>query len=244
MYLLSGFTEQNHKMSFSVQHLLADDAPTTISLIKASETLLLYGAFFKHPSFKKEKEWRLVCALPTDLRFRKGKSMIIPYTLLDISTGENLCIRHAFVGPCPHKELSKQSLEWLLATNNILTTVNSSSIPLRDWEPRAPPLILDSLNDGVEFGEFFGFLICNVDRLPRLPVSGVSLCKELVRPSAHEMSDLFVVPISLLGDLIPPALSPSAHRGSRCRGKSPERFPFHPYQCKTCNAQRINNTDF
>jgi hypothetical protein len=96
-------------------------------------TLLKYGAFFKNPSFQEEQEWRLVCALPTNIRFRKGKSMIIPYTSLDISAAENLCVKHAFVGPCPHTELSKSSVEKLLAINNVLTIVYSSSIPFRDW---------------------------------------------------------------------------------------------------------------
>jgi hypothetical protein len=76
---------------------------------------------------------RLVCAFPADLRFRKGKSMIIPYTSLDISAGENLCIRHARVGPCPHMALSTQSAQSMLAHNNITVLVDPSAIPFRDW---------------------------------------------------------------------------------------------------------------
>jgi hypothetical protein len=115
-----------------VEHVLADITPSNSS-VKDFVTLLKYGAFFKDPSFAEEQEWRLVCALPTDIRFRRGKSMIIPYTSLDIDTGENLCIQHAFVGPCPHMALSIRSAEGLLFSNNITVMVHPSAIPFRDW---------------------------------------------------------------------------------------------------------------
>jgi hypothetical protein len=111
-----------------VEHLLADP-PRVKDLVP----LLKYAAFFKDPSFTEEQEWRLVCASPTDLHFRKGKSMIIPYTSLDISAGENLCIRYAFAGPCPHMALSTRSAESMLVHNNIIALVHPSTIPFRDW---------------------------------------------------------------------------------------------------------------
>src|SRR5262249_45501398 len=62
---------------------------------------ITYGAFFKAPSFEQAQEWRLVSALIYAPLFRKGKSMIIPYTPLPINAAENFSINHAFVGPCP-----------------------------------------------------------------------------------------------------------------------------------------------
>lgn len=116
-----------------VQYVLADPALGKAPGAKDFVTLLKYGAFFKDPSFREEQEWRLVCALPTDIRFRKGKSMIIPYTSLDISAGENLCIQHAVVGPCPHMALSTRSTESLLISNNVIVMIYPSAIPFRDW---------------------------------------------------------------------------------------------------------------
>jgi hypothetical protein len=116
-----------------VQHLLGNGPSAKPPRIKDFEPLLTHGAFFKDPSFEEEQEWRLVSAFPADLRFRKGKSMIIPYTSLDISAGENLCIRHARVGPCPHMTLSTQSAQIMLAHNNINVLVDRSAIPFRDW---------------------------------------------------------------------------------------------------------------
>jgi predicted nucleic acid-binding protein len=118
-----------------VEHLLADPTRGKPPGVKELIPLLKYGAFFKDRSFAEEQEWRLVYVPPTDidLRFRKGKSMIIPYTSLDISAGENLCIRHAFVGPCPHMTLSTRSAESMLVRNNIIALVHPSTIPFRDW---------------------------------------------------------------------------------------------------------------
>jgi len=124
---------QNQIINELLQHLLADAAPGKPPGVKDFVTLLKYGAFFKDPSFAEEQEWRLVCALPTDIRFRKGKSMIIPYTSLDISAEENLCIKHAFVGPCPHMALSTRSAQNMLVINNITVLVDPSTIPFRDW---------------------------------------------------------------------------------------------------------------
>jgi hypothetical protein len=93
-----------------------------------------YGAFFKHPSFEQEQEWRLVSissAYPPF--FRQGKSMIIPYTPLRISSVLNGGINHVFVGPCPHMELSMRSVRDMFGIKNINVAVHPSSIPFRDW---------------------------------------------------------------------------------------------------------------
>jgi hypothetical protein len=124
---------QNRIIGELIEYLLADPAPGKAPGVKDFSALLKYGAFFKNVSFVQEQEWRLVSALPAKIHFRKGKSMIIPYTSLDIGTALNNCIKHVIVGPCPHKDLSKSSVERLLALNNITPSVYSSSIPFRDW---------------------------------------------------------------------------------------------------------------
>jgi hypothetical protein len=76
------------------------------------------GAFFKEPSLEDEQEWRLV-SRPIDMtsraiRFRQGKSMLVPFSLFDLPNLLGEVIAHAYVGPCPHMEIAKQSASWLL----------------------------------------------------------------------------------------------------------------------------------
>ena len=98
--------------------------------------LLKYVAFFKNELFKEEREWRLVSFAPIEpnlTNFRKGKSMIVPYTSFDLAKDQHLSINHVYVGPCPHNELSRKSVEEMLLRNNINVWVHASSIPFRDW---------------------------------------------------------------------------------------------------------------
>ena len=75
------------------------------------------------------------------LRFQKKISnncglenpMIIPYTLLDIGSGEKSSLDHIIIGPCPHMALSKQSVQRLLFQAHIKAFVKRSTIPFRDW---------------------------------------------------------------------------------------------------------------
>jgi hypothetical protein len=99
-------------------------------------SVLRYIALFKDTSFVQEQEWRLVPSEPvylTRTQFRAGKSMIIPYTSIDIGEGKNSPIYHVYVGPCPHMELSKASVSQMLIKHHILNNVGGSSIPFRDW---------------------------------------------------------------------------------------------------------------
>jgi len=59
--------------------------------------------------------------------------MIVPYTSIDLATAEHRAIDHVFVGPCPHQELSHNSVERMLLQENINVWVHSSSVPFRDW---------------------------------------------------------------------------------------------------------------
>jgi hypothetical protein len=93
------------------------------------------GAFFKSPGFSEEKEWRLVCPeFPMNrVRFRRGKSFIIPYGSCGIGKMTNSCINGIRIGPCPHVELAKAAVSKLLHKNGICQRVEHSSIPFRDW---------------------------------------------------------------------------------------------------------------
>jgi len=93
----------------------------------------------KHPKFKEEKEWRLISKDPVicknRLRFREANSMIVPYIEFDLSMGnESIPIKKIVIGPTPHKELSKVSLEDFLSANEIGNCeVRVTEIPYRYW---------------------------------------------------------------------------------------------------------------
>ena len=103
-----------------------------------ARALRMFGAFFKHPAFSEEEEWRLVSIPPIrndQLLFREGKSLITPYGTMTIGQG---AISHVYVGPCPHMELSMSSVRTLLSKHRAFSPsgigrVDPSLIPFRHW---------------------------------------------------------------------------------------------------------------
>lgn len=93
--------------------------------------------FFKDPSFSEEKEWRLVSLkniLNSDLQFRSGKSMVIPYTEVDLVNKKNeLPFAEIIVGPTPNMDLSQISLKYLTDSNNCNCVLKPSVVPYRAW---------------------------------------------------------------------------------------------------------------
>jgi len=88
--------------------------------------LLRIAAILKHPSFREEEEWRVVSPVITDyvgapVRFREGASMLVPYILFRLNSGENepIELQHLFLGPTPNKTISMNSLTMYLAKNGI-----------------------------------------------------------------------------------------------------------------------------
>jgi hypothetical protein len=94
----------------------------------------LYGfaALFKDPTFKREREWRLVSVpnpeeLP-GIRFRKGKSTPIPYCELPFAGPEERSfVDRVIVGPCPEPDVTRQAVE------SIAGKAENSKIPYRNW---------------------------------------------------------------------------------------------------------------
>ena len=95
---------------------------------------------FKSCHFDKEEEWRLVS--PTyysynhpNVQFRVGKSMITPYFKFDLTKEtDNLPIDEIIIGPTPHEELSRKSVEQLVYKHGLSECkVNPSKIPFRGW---------------------------------------------------------------------------------------------------------------
>ncbi|MDA8135917.1 MAG: DUF2971 domain-containing protein [Desulfobacteraceae bacterium] len=93
--------------------------------------------FIKHPSFSEEKEWRIasnvISSGDTRYKFRIGKTDLIPYVKVHLSTDKDILpIRHIVVGPGPNENLSRDSVATYLSNNKIRRwSVNSSRIPYR-----------------------------------------------------------------------------------------------------------------
>jgi hypothetical protein len=93
----------------------------------------------KNPAFAEEHEWRLISTpIPTNhsqVRFREGKSMIIPYFEFRLSEEDhNLTFHTVNIGPTPHRQLSSISTKNFLSANGVKTKqLNQTTIPYREW---------------------------------------------------------------------------------------------------------------
>lgn len=101
------------------------------------------AATLKHPSFKKEEEWRIVTDSMSysddQVDFRKGQSMLVPFFKFYLSENEKLNFEKIIVGPTPHPSLSVDSVRGLLFNSNDYSSqdegekVFESKVPYRTW---------------------------------------------------------------------------------------------------------------
>ena len=87
--------------------------------------LLRIAAILKLPSFREEKEWRLVSPVIANdadapILFREGHAMLVPYIEFDLSLdGRPLTLDHLFLGPTANIGISMNSLSMFLEKNGI-----------------------------------------------------------------------------------------------------------------------------
>ncbi|MDR3629774.1 MAG: DUF2971 domain-containing protein [Desulfocapsaceae bacterium] len=102
--------------------------------------LLRIAAILKHPSFREEKEWRIVSPVFTDaarlpILFREANAMIVPYVEFDLRShaGQSLQLEHLYLGPTQNSNISLNSLKMFLAHNGILPSrgIDYCRIPYR-----------------------------------------------------------------------------------------------------------------
>lgn len=98
---------------------------------------IAFAPYMKDPSFKDEREWRLVSLVPSNdprVGFRAGKSLLVPYVPLKLhSATERSPLWNICVGPTPHIELAMNSLSHLFQRVKLLNGVTRTMIPYRDW---------------------------------------------------------------------------------------------------------------
>lgn len=102
--------------------------------------LLRIAAILKHPSFREEKEWRIVSPVYTDysnspVLFREANAMLVPYMEFDLQleAGRPLQLDHIYLGPTSNINISMNSLKMFLAQNGIVPSrgIDYCQIPYR-----------------------------------------------------------------------------------------------------------------
>lgn len=106
----------------------------------AMETdLLRIAAILKHPSFREEKEWRIVSPVIANtaeapVLFREGHAMLVPYTEFAIGLDDKpLAMDHLYLGPTANINISMHSLKMFLEQNGIVPKrgIDYCQIPFR-----------------------------------------------------------------------------------------------------------------
>ncbi len=117
-------------------HVSPDSA--SIEKEKLIFRMLPIAAYLKDEAFENENEWRIIRnGFGSNLEFgyKEGKSMLIPYIDSQFLDEEGfLPVTKIIIGPTPHKELSKRSVELLLTTyakHVKKVEVKCSNIPYR-----------------------------------------------------------------------------------------------------------------
>ena len=98
-----------------------------------------YALTIKHPHFKAEAEWRLISKPKSfrRLRFRAGKSTIVPYDAISLEINGAMPLNEILVGPSPHTQDAAAAIRGLLITRYPVTArrpqVRISTVPFRNW---------------------------------------------------------------------------------------------------------------
>lgn len=100
----------------------------------------ILASVFKHQGFVEEQEWRLVSQPQpaSQLLFRAGPTMSIPYVEFSLSAGEPAPLRdvliEVLVGPSPNQALGLAATQTLLLKHGVPSSIAvASDIPFRSW---------------------------------------------------------------------------------------------------------------
>ncbi len=107
-------------------------------LNKYKEELLMAFCYLKDPAFKEECEWRLISKyyekyIDPDIKYREGKTTLIPYIELKLSGIEQdgRLFEQVFVGPSPNYQLSFHAVSCYLSNKNACNIIINSQMPYR-----------------------------------------------------------------------------------------------------------------
>jgi hypothetical protein len=97
--------------NWSKYHKLTEKKAKTAAIDEIAKEIVLLASYFKHPSFKEEREHRIVVASDSDIQFREARASLIPY--IELPAPREL-IRKIVVGPNADQALAKRALEAFL----------------------------------------------------------------------------------------------------------------------------------
>jgi len=87
---------------------LPDKKGKTSAIDDIARQIVALSSYFKHPSFEEEREHRIVIATDSDIKFREGRTSLIPYIELP---APRALIDKIIVGPNADQALAKRALE-------------------------------------------------------------------------------------------------------------------------------------
>lgn len=144
--LISNAKEQITSEYLDIMQREANDF--SASMIHCIAQLILPPTFMKRPAFKQEREWRIIKLLngtPKEVRFRPGKSSLIPYIAIPLPIffdDHTSLIRRIVVGPSPEIKDAAAAVRMLVKSKGCMVRgpgetrgieVVPSKIPYRDW---------------------------------------------------------------------------------------------------------------
>lgn len=108
-------------------------------IIEAMIEFYFIAPRLKDPAFHEEEEWRFFQQSTRPIKFniggikyRPGSKVLIPYTEFELAEEtKDLPIKGITVGPMPHQELAKRSLDNYLNSKNFKCDIKLSPIPYR-----------------------------------------------------------------------------------------------------------------
>lgn len=137
------YEKEEHERELKV--LVENSMSRTPKTVRAhlSNALIERAPTMKHPSFREEREWRLVSReypkgiIPATRQtfYREGRSFPIPHQKLQLKTGEGkiAAIAEVVIGPGPHKSLIAQTTNDFLSDLGLDVPVAESDAPYRNW---------------------------------------------------------------------------------------------------------------
>jgi len=129
------YPEEDAEIKNRITEIVAQEKESTKALSFAR-----YAATLKHEKFVAEKEWRILLvqaggSVPDAVEFRRVRSLVVPYVCIPLAwDGQRIEIDRIVVGPTPHTEQAKQSVEMLLRRSKVkFGGVVESRVPYRNW---------------------------------------------------------------------------------------------------------------
>jgi hypothetical protein len=133
--------EQRESINHLIDRCMSEESTNPDIALKCwyfPSRLARLAPVLKNSSFGEEREWRLIFRplMVTQMLFREGRSMLVPYARLELKGELNAYLSSVTIGPCPNMSLSIASTAMLLRCHGVKdaeSKVIGSKIPYRNW---------------------------------------------------------------------------------------------------------------